>query len=149
MTSMATKIPVDELRARKNAEIPIHPDTNEEKALRFLAANPKYGWPPTTIAERTNVSATSIGKTMRRLYDKGLVDTVSGRYFVMPERYAEIQGFLGDIHNLREMAGETHQTPVHQTDSSTKYTRKSNHDSADSEEDIERVIEGVVEDEAI
>lgn len=113
MTAMTSPIPVDELRARDDAEFPVKPGTNEETALRFLAANPDYGWPPASIADRTDIPASSVTKTVARLHEKGLVERVSGYYFVPPERLAEVQGTLGDLQQLRVMAGEPGQTPVH------------------------------------
>lgn len=112
---MTEPVPVEELRAREDAEFPVKPGTNEEDALRFLAANPDFGWPPKTIADRTEIPESSATKTAARLYEKGLVDRSAGYYFVVPERLDEIQGFLGDLHHLVELAGEPGQDPVHPT----------------------------------
>lgn len=139
---MTTPIPVDELKARKDAEFPVQPRTNEEKALRFLSANPDFGWPPLEIAKRTDVPGSSITKTVARLYEKGLVDRVSGRYFVKPERLDEIQGFLGDLHNLQEMASERYQTPVHPD----QHTPEQDAEGAErmSEDEVDAVVQDVV-----
>lgn len=110
---MTDPVPVAELRAREDADFPVKPGTNEEAALRFLAANPDYGWPPKEIANRTEIPQPSVTKTTARLYEKGLVDRSSGYYFVAPARLDEIRGILGDLHQLSEMAGEPGQTPVH------------------------------------
>ncbi|MBO4249486.1 MarR family transcriptional regulator [Halomicrobium sp. IBSBa] len=95
---------VDELQEREAAELdfPINPGTNEETALRFLAANPEFGWPPAKIADRTDINEGSVTKTMQRLYEKNLVDRISGRYFVNPELQEEITGLLGDLHNVAQ-----------------------------------------------
>lgn len=110
---MTDPVPVEELRARAGADFPVKPGTNEEVALRFLAANPDYGWPPSAIANRTEIPQTSATKTATRLYEKGLVDRSAGYYFVLPERLDEIQGFLGDLGQLADLAGEPDQEPVH------------------------------------
>lgn len=95
---------VDELKEQETADFdfPINPGTNAETALRFLAANPEFGWPPAKIAERTDINEGSITKTMQRLHDKDLVDRISGRYFVNPEFQEEITGLLGDLHNVAQ-----------------------------------------------
>lgn len=112
---MTGPIPVDELTARAAVDFPVNPGTNEEAALRFLAANPDYAWPPKEIADRTSVPSSSITKTAARLHEKGLVDRSSGYYFVPPARLDEIRGVLGDLQQLTTMAGEPGQTPVHPT----------------------------------
>lgn len=110
---MTEPIPVERLRAREDADFPVKPGTNEEAALRFLAANPDYGWPPKGIANRTEIPETSATKTAARLYEKGLIDRSAGYYFVRPGRLDEIQGFLGDLNQLAELADEPDLEPVH------------------------------------
>lgn len=122
MTTMPT--PVDELKRRDEESLPVRPGTNEEEALRFLAANPDLGWTPKEVAAHTTIAATSITKTMERLYEKTLVDRVQGTYFVKQGRLDEIQGVFGDLHNLRTMAGEKRQTPVHPEEQDTSDRRK-------------------------
>jgi len=104
MTSMMEPVRVDDLKKQKEAEIdfPINPGTNEETALRFLASEPEFGWPPAKIAKHTDINENSITKTMQRLYDKDLVDRISGRYFVNPDLQKEINGLLGDLHNVAQ-----------------------------------------------
>lgn len=99
---MVEPIRVEELQNREKSqlEFPINPGTNEETALRFLAANQDFGWPPTKIAEHTDINENSITKTVQRLYEKDLVDRVAGRYFLNPELSDEISGHLGDLHNV-------------------------------------------------
>lgn len=141
MTSMPT--PVNELKKRDEASFPVRPGTNEEEALRFLAANPDLGWTPKEIAAHTTIAETSITKTMDRLHEKTLVDRVQGMYFVKPERLDEIQGVLGDLHTLRAMAGEKSQKPVHPEQRTARNER---------EEDVEYTraseteVDGIVQD---
>lgn len=102
MTSMAEPVRVEELQEREESELefPISPGTNEETALRFLAKNQDFGWPPKKIAEHTDINANSITKTVQRLYEKNLVDRIAGRYFLNPDLSAEISGLLGDLQNV-------------------------------------------------
>ena len=105
---MMEPVPVDDLKKREETEIdfPINPGTNEEAALRFLSSEPEFGWPPAKIAAHTGINENSITKTMQRLYEKNLVDRISGRYFVNPELQEEINGLLGDLHNAAQ--SQTH-----------------------------------------
>ncbi|WP_240150138.1 hypothetical protein [Haloarcula sp. JP-Z28] len=101
---MMEPVRVEDLKKREGTEIdfPINPGTNEEAALRFLASEPEFGWPPVKIAERTDINSNSITKTMQRLYEKDLVDRISGRYFINPDLEEEINGLLGDLHNAAQ-----------------------------------------------
>lgn len=137
---MTDPVPLEELKAREDADFPVQPGTNEEAALQFLAANPDYGWPPKEIANRTEIPESSATKTAARLYEKGLVDRSSGYYFVAPERLAEIQGFLGDLHQLTELAGEPGQEPVHPSGRTDPVIEES---AAVSEEEIDEIVEDV------
>lgn len=104
MTYMLEPMPVEELQKQEQSDIefPINPGTNEETALRFLASEPDFGWPPKKIAEHTDINQNSITKTMSRLKEKNLVDSISGRYFINPDLKAEINGLLGDLHNVAQ-----------------------------------------------
>lgn len=110
---MTEPVRVDELIERRDADIDVEPDTDQEAALRFLASNSDIAYPPKFIAEHTDITEGSVNKVMTRLFDKELVDRISGRYFIPEQRLAEIRGVLGDLHNLEEMAAEPGQTPVH------------------------------------
>lgn len=105
---MMEPVPVDDLKKQRESEIdfPVNPGTNEETALRFLAGEPGFGWPPAKIAEHTDIKSGSATKTMQRLYEKGLVDRISGRYFLNPDLQEEINGLLGDLHNVAQ--SQTH-----------------------------------------
>lgn len=138
---MTDPVPVEELKAREVVDFPVKPGTNEEAALRFLAANPDYGWPPTEIADRTEIPQSSGTKTAARLYEKGLVDRSSGYYFVAPERLDEIRGILGDLHQLEELAGEPGQEPVHPPGRADRGSEERESTSADEMDEI-------IEDEA-
>jgi len=75
---------IDELR--REEPFPVRPDTNEYVALRFLVANPDYGFTPSEIAAETEIAEGSASKTMSRLHEKGLVRRSRGAYYVDPER---------------------------------------------------------------
>lgn len=139
---MTYPVPVEELKAREDGDFPVKPETNEEVALRFLAANPDYGWPPKEIAKRTVVPEASITKTTARLYEKGLVDRSSGYYFVAPARLDAIQGFLGDLHQLAEMAGEPGQEPVHPAGRTAPGSERR---ESTSEAEIDEIVDDVAE----
>lgn len=139
---MTGPVPVAELKAREDADVPVKPGTNEEAALRFLAANPDHGWPPKAIADGTEIPESSVTKTVARLHEKELVDRSSGYYFVAPERRDEIQGFLGDLHQLAELAGEPGQEPVHPPGHTD---RGSDERESTSEAEIDEIVGDVAE----
>jgi len=86
---------VDELQ---NGEpFPVKPDTNEYEALSFLVRNREYGFRPSEIAERTDISKASASKTMTRLFEKGLVKRSEGLYYVDPDRTGELKQRLDSL----------------------------------------------------
>lgn len=134
--------PVDDLQARRDAEFPVSPGTNEEEALRFLALNPEHGWAPKEVASQTGVARSSVNKTLARLYEKDLVDRVEGLYFVKPARVDEVRGLLGDMHSLTQLASEPTTQPVHPRDA-TRETAASYEPSTD--EEVETLVDDVLE----
>lgn len=135
--------PVDELKARDDADFPVSTGTNEESVLRFLAANPELGWTPPEVADRTDVSPSGVSETLQRLLGNGLVDRVEGVYFVKQERLVEIRGVLGDLHGLREMGAEPEQEPVHPDET----LPERDVERAVSEADVDEFVRNVLEDE--
>lgn len=95
---------VDELQ--DSEPFPIKPDTNEYAALSFLVSNRDYGFTPTEIADRTDVSEASASKTMTRLFEKGLVERSQGVYYVDPDRADDLQRRLDSI----DAAARLHET---------------------------------------
>jgi hypothetical protein len=96
-------LPVEKLHERAFADLEfpiIDPGTDEATVLRFLTRDPEYGWPPKSIAERTDIDPNSISETLQRLEETMLVDCLSDRYFVNPYLRDEINGLLGDLHNV-------------------------------------------------
>lgn len=49
------------------------PDSNAARILRFLVDHPETGFTPTEIAEATDVATGSVGPTLQRLHERGLV----------------------------------------------------------------------------
>lgn len=86
---------VDELR--NDDPFPVQPGTNEYEALSFLVSNREYGFRPTEIAARTEVTSSSASKTMARLFEKGLVERAEGVYYVEPERADDFKRRLDSI----------------------------------------------------
>lgn len=84
-----------------------------EGVLRILCQNSEQTLSPSGIATEFDQSISSVRGALLQLESEGLVKKESGRYFVNQRRLAEIQGVVGDSHNLRQMARETGQTPVH------------------------------------
>lgn len=80
---------IDELRRKE--PFPISPETNEYAALRFLVANHNYGFTPSEIGDKTEITDTSASKTMSRLHEKGLVSRSQGAYYVDPERVESLK----------------------------------------------------------
>lgn len=86
---------VDELR--DSDPFPVRPGTNEYTALSFLVSHREYGFRPSEIGERTDISKTSASKTMARLFEKGLVERSEGVYYVAPERATDLERRLNSI----------------------------------------------------
>jgi len=86
---------------------PVKPDTNEYDALRFLVANREYGFTPSEIADQTEVSDSSIAKTMTRLFEKDLVERSDGVYYVPPEDADEIKQRLESLDSAVQLFEST------------------------------------------
>lgn len=86
---------IDELR--NDDPFPVKPGTNEYEALSFLVSHREYGFTPAEIADHTDVSSSSVSKTVARLYEKGLVSRSSGAYYVEPERADEVKRQLESL----------------------------------------------------
>lgn len=110
---MSDPVRVEELLARQEAEIDVNSNTHQETALRFLASNSEMAYPPSFVAEHTDIGSNSVNKVLIRLFEKDLVERVRGRYFIPERRVDEIRGVLGDMHNIQELVGEPGQSPVH------------------------------------
>lgn len=128
---MIEPVPVEELMKRRDADIDLTPGTDQETALRFLAANSELAYPPKLITEHTDINQASINKVMTRLFDKNLADREKGRYFIPEHRIDEIRGVLGDRHNLTELASEPRQTPVHPEETVERNVENTSHASND------------------
>ncbi|MDL0139425.1 helix-turn-helix domain-containing protein [Halobacterium salinarum] len=82
-------VPVDDLT--NNDPFPVKPDTNEYEVLSFLVAHHKYGFTPSEIAARTDLSEASASKAMARLFEDGLVERAETIYYIDPHRANELK----------------------------------------------------------
>lgn len=62
--------------------IPVKPGTNAHALLSVLAAHEDLAFSPSELAELTDVAPASVGKTLARLAEKGLVDHIDGYWTV-------------------------------------------------------------------
>lgn len=79
-------MPIDADKLDDADDIPVDPDTNKGRVLAFLAANPEQAFRPTEVAEATGVNRSSVGVTLMRLTDDGLIRAENGYYAVEEER---------------------------------------------------------------
>jgi hypothetical protein len=56
-----------------DGRLDLAPGTNARTIVDFLAAHPETGWAPKEIHEQTGVARGSVGPTLDRLHDHGLV----------------------------------------------------------------------------
>ena len=92
---------------RREEPFPVHPDTNEYATLRFLVANPDYGFTPSEIVAKTEIAENSTSKTMSRLFEKGLVCRSQGAYYVDPERVNSLTTRLESLDAAVELFDDT------------------------------------------
>jgi len=88
-------VPVDELT--NNDPYPVKPDTTEYEVLSFLVANHKYGFTPSEVAARTDLSKTSASKAMARLFEDRLVERTETIYYIDPHRADELKQRLASL----------------------------------------------------
>lgn len=82
---------------RDGDSFPVKLETNEYEALSFLVRNREYGFRPTEIADRTDISNASASKTMTRLFEKGLVERSDGIYYVEPDHVDDLKQRLDSL----------------------------------------------------
>lgn len=67
-------MPVDfETHEPGDPRVDLSDGTNARRLVEFLLANPGVGYTPAELAEETGVSRGSVGPTLKRLEDAGLV----------------------------------------------------------------------------
>jgi len=94
-------VPVDDLT--NNNPYPVKPDTNEYEVLSFLVANHKYGFTPSEVAARTDLSETSASKAMARLFEDGLVERAETIYYIDPHRADELKQRLAALESAARL----------------------------------------------
>jgi DNA-binding transcriptional ArsR family regulator len=93
-------MPIDADKLDDADDIPVDRDTNKGRVLTFLAANPDQAYRPKEIAEATEVNRSSVGVTLSRLEEAGLIRAENGYYAVEEEH-----GVAAFVEALRD-AGE-------------------------------------------
>jgi len=142
-------VPVDDLT--NNNPYPVKPDTNEYEALSFLVANHKYGFTPSELAARTDLSKTSAAKAMARLFEDRLIERAETTYYIDPHRADELKQRLASLDSAARLfekapddayakQGWEHEVPSLDRDESTEPT--SDH-SKTAEERAQAIIEDI------
>ncbi|MFD1513428.1 MarR family transcriptional regulator [Halomarina rubra] len=67
-------MPISANRFEAIGEEGVTPETNAEIITRFLLENHDQAWEQKDIVERTDVKQGSVGPTLKRLEDRGVVD---------------------------------------------------------------------------
>jgi len=140
-------VPVDDLT--NNNPYPVKPDTTEYEVLSFLVAHHKYGFTPSELAARTDLSETSASKAMARLFEDGLVERAETIYYIHPHRADELKQRLASLESAARLfetapddacakQGWEQEVPSFDWDESTEPT--SEH-SKTAEERAEAIIE--------
>jgi DNA-binding transcriptional ArsR family regulator len=81
--------------------VPVKPDTNEARLLRYLVTHADYGFSPRELAEETEMPHGTVTKTLRRLLEKGVVEqTPDGYYYAPPEQLDRLRSHLTSLRSL-------------------------------------------------
>lgn len=76
MRDSTVPIKIDALEDGRS--IPVKPGTNAHRILAVLVENADLAFSPAELAELTEVARGSVGKTLARLEEKGLVRSIDG-----------------------------------------------------------------------
>ena len=82
---------------------PVSPDTNAHELLTILLDHPEMGFSPKELTELTDVSHTSVHKTLSRLQEKGLVQNVDS-YWAVAEDVAASE--IANVVSLQQIEAE-------------------------------------------
>lgn len=80
--------------------------TNARAILEFLAARPDLGFTPKEIHEGTGVPRGSVGPTLRRLVEHGLVEHKGEYWAVAEDRVAALAGVTLSMEAVDERFGD-------------------------------------------
>ncbi len=82
---------------------PVKPETNAHELLSVLLAHPEMGFSPKELAEMTDVSHSSVHKTLARLREKGLVRKVDSYWAVTDDTAASR---IANVVSLQQIEAE-------------------------------------------
>lgn len=92
-------IDIEQFEAGTDAELRAEGQTNGERILSFLAANPDQAYTPEEIHDATGVARGSVGIVLSRLEDRGLVRH-RGDYWAVAKD-ADVETTLTALHTAR------------------------------------------------
>lgn len=78
MTTEDSTVPIQIDALEEGPSLPVKPDTNAYRILSVLVENPDLAFSPAELAELTDVPRGSVGKTLSRLEERGLVRSIDG-----------------------------------------------------------------------
>ena len=94
----------DEDTASDDLENWLRPDSNSYLILSFLAAHPETGFTPTEIHDQVDIPMGSVGPTLQRLEDRGLVRH-KGSYWAIAsdDRLAGLTSTLATMQSMDDL----------------------------------------------
>lgn len=95
-------VEVDELRKHGGAPVRLRPETNAFRIVEFLVRTPELAYSPKEISEATDVPRSSVGKTLQRLEDRGLVQHL-GEYWAVADD-DRLASHVASIHSMETVA---------------------------------------------
>lgn len=103
------RMPVD-FTAHRPVDLPGE-DTNGRRIIEFLAENPDTGFRPMELAERLDIPRGSVGTTLARLHDRGLVRHKGVYWAIDPEAFdAHTASVIGLRTVAVDFAGDEYDT---------------------------------------
>jgi hypothetical protein len=86
--------------------LPVKPGTNAHELLSVLVENRDLGFTAGELAELTDVPRSSVGKTLSRLKDRGLVEKIDEYWLVADDALATHVGALLSLEALEARYGD-------------------------------------------
>lgn len=88
------------------ALLPVKSGTNAHELLAVLVENQDLGFTASELAELTEVPRGSIGKTLSRLEERGLVEKIDGYWLVADDALATHVGALRSLEAVEARYGD-------------------------------------------
>lgn len=82
----------------------LDPDSNAARILEFLAKHPELGFTPKEIHEETEIPRGSIGTTLRRLEERGLIRHKEPYWSINEESLASLEVSLTGITSVEKLS---------------------------------------------